>query len=296
MLLALKKSLIFILHFCLQMTNLGIWGVLIFVFGLIRFALPFKPIQNSLLSLMHWCYFSFSVISVGFIKLFNKVKFTINIDQTLSKQKWYLIMANHISYLDIIILINLCAKHTSAPKFFLKQELIWLPFVGLAAWAMDMPFMRRYSREYIEKHPHKKGKDIETTRQSCQKFIDRPTSVINFVEGTRFTEQKAQKRKSPFSHLLRPKAGGIAFTLASMGEQFSNLLDVTICYSKAKRPLLNMLNGTMTEIIIDVKVLPMSDSLVGNYFEDEQFKMSFQQWLNQLWVDKNELIKLWMKN
>jgi 1-acyl-sn-glycerol-3-phosphate acyltransferase len=278
------------------MTNLGFWGLSIVCFGVVRLIIPIKIVRSVLLKVMHFFYFSFSVISVGFIKFFNKVKLEVKVDKELSKQKWYLIIANHSSYLDIILLIRFCAEHTSPPKFFLKKELIWLPFVGIAAWALDMPFMRRYSQEFIAKNPHLKGKDIETTRKSCKKFVDSPTSVINFVEGTRFTSDKAVQRNSPFSHLLRPKAGGIAFTLAAMGEQFNNLLDITIAYPEnSGHPMREMLGGELTHIVIDVSVLPVSNEAIGDYFNDQSFREKFQGWLNDLWVIKNKRMKAWME-
>lgn len=293
---SLKSYLIFPIHFVLQMTNLGLWGMLILCFGIIRFIIPIKLVSKALLKLMHFFYFTFSIIAVGMIKFFNDVNVEVKVDETLSKQKWYLIIANHISYLDIILLIRFCAEHTSPPKFFLKKELIWLPFVGLAAWALDMPFMRRYTQDFIAKNPHLKGKDIETTRQSCAKFIDSPTSVINFVEGTRFSPMKAQVRKSPFSHLLRPKAGGIAFTLAAMGEQFSNVLDITLAYPEnTGHPMRDMLSGEMTHIVIDVCVQPVSEEIIGDYFNNAGFRDEFQVWLNALWTNKNERMKKLMK-
>jgi 1-acyl-sn-glycerol-3-phosphate acyltransferase len=294
---SLKAYFIFPLHFVLQMTNLGFWGLSIVFFGIVRLIIPIKIVRSELLKVMHFFYFSFSVISVGFIKFFNNVKVEVKIDETLSKQKWYLIIANHSSYLDIILLIRFCAEHTSPPKFFLKKELIWLPFVGIAAWALDMPFMRRYSQEFVAKNPHLKGKDIETTRKSCKKFVHSPTSVINFVEGTRFTPDKAEQRQSPFSHLLRPKAGGIAFTLAAMGEQFNNLLDITLAYpNNLGHPMREMLSGKLTHIVIDVSVLPISDEAIGDYFNNPSFRGNFQEWLNALWVNKNKRMKAWMKD
>lgn len=245
---------------------------------------------------MHRLYSAFAILSVALIKIFNRIEITIDIDKALSKQKWYLITANHISYLDIILLIDFCAPRIPPPKFFLKKELIWLPFVGLCAWAMDMPFMRRYSKAFLAKNPHLKGKDIETTRKSCEKFVDTPTTVINFVEGTRYTPEKHQKSASTFSHLLRPKAGGIAFTLAAMGELFSNILDITIAYPKTKHPMMDMLSGCMTTIVIEVKTLKVNNELIGDYFENEHFRDKFQIWLNQLWKRKNERLALLMQN
>ena len=275
---------------------MGFWGGLIIIFGLIRFLIPIKQISSVLLDIMHRLYFSFSILSVTMIKVFNRVDMQIDIDQPLSKQKWYLITANHVSYLDIILLIDFCAPRIPPPKFFLKKELIWTPFVGLAAWAMDMPFMQRYSKSYIEKHPHLKGKDIETTRKSCEKFIDRPTTVINFVEGTRFTLKKHRQRKSPYTHLLRPKAGGIAFTLTAMGELFSNILDITIAYPNSTHPMMDMLSGRMTNIIIDVKSVELSEDVIGDYFNDPSFQERFQQWINRLWEAKNARMRKWMTN
>ncbi|MFT6270341.1 MAG: 1-acyl-sn-glycerol-3-phosphate acyltransferase [Alphaproteobacteria bacterium] len=290
----LRAFLIFPVHLTLQLTNMGFWGGSIFLFGLIRFAFPFKRLSNLMLDIMHRLYSTFAIISVAMIKIFNRIEIRIDIDEPLSKQKWYLITANHISYLDIILLIDFCAPRIPPPKFFVKKQVIWLPFVGLAAWALDMPFMRRYTQSYLAKKPHLKGKDIETTRKSCEKFIDRPTTVINFVEGTRFTKQKHALHNSPFSHLLRPKAGGIAFTLTAMGELFSNILDITIAYPNSKHPMMDMLSGRMTRIAIEVKTLEVSNDLIGNYFENRTFQESFQRWINKLWQDKNERMKKWM--
>lgn len=292
----IKALLIFIVHFCCQMTNLGILSVIVFVIGCLRFLLPVPALSRLILHFMHKLYFVFAINSVALIKFFNSVEIDINIDQTLSKQKWYLITANHLSYLDIILLIEFCAKRIPPPKFFLKKELIWLPFVGIAAWAMDMPFMRRYSKEFVEKNPHLKGKDIETTRESCKKYKDFPTTVINFVEGTRFTPSKKISRKSPFEYLLRPKAGGIAFTLSAMGELFSNILDITLIYPNSKSPMVDMLSGNMKHIIIDVKTLEVSDQVIGDYFNDESFKTHFQTWLNGLWQAKDKRISQRLKS
>ncbi|WP_395341481.1 acyltransferase [Ningiella sp. W23] len=289
-----RSIIVFPIHLFFQLSNLAFWGILVILFGLIKLILPFDAAQKALLSIMHRLYFSFGIFSVALIKAFNRIEIRIEIDEALSKQKWYLITANHVSYLDIILLIDFCAPRIAPPKFFLKKELIWLPFVGLAAWALEMPFMRRYSQQFLTQHPELKGKDIETTKHYCQRYVNKPTTVINFVEGTRFTKDKHAKRKSPFSHLMRPKAGGIAFTLSAMGDLFSNVLDITIAYPDSQHPMMDMLCGRMTKIIIDVTTLPVTNELVGDYFNDESFRQGFQTWLNQLWQRKNDRMRAWM--
>ncbi|MFQ3235907.1 MAG: 1-acyl-sn-glycerol-3-phosphate acyltransferase [Paraglaciecola sp.] len=291
MLNCLPSVIIFPLHLLLQMLNLSLWALLILIFGLLKLLLPFAPLTRSINTLLNAMLFTFSVLSVRLIRLFNRVELDYQIDGALSKEAWYLMLPNHLSWLDIILLTDFAEGYIPAPKFFLKKGLIWLPFVGVAAWALDMPFMQRYSRDFLRKYPHLQGKDIQTTRKSCEKFRQRPTTVINFVEGSRYTKQKHQRCQSPFNYLLPPKAGGIAFTLAAMGELFTSILDVTLLYPQNDAsPMIEMLGGKLKKVIIRVKVLPIDQNIIGDYFNDEAFKRRFQLWLNTHWLDKDSLL------
>ncbi|MFT4994258.1 MAG: 1-acyl-sn-glycerol-3-phosphate acyltransferase [Paraglaciecola sp.] len=292
MLSFLPGCIMFPLHLTLQMLNLSFWALLIILLGLLKLALPITAITKLINFLLNHMLCAFGTMSVALLKLTNNITLDYQVDGELSKRAWYLLMSNHLSWLDIILLTEFAVGRIPAPKFFLKKELIWLPFVGLGAWALDMPFMQRYSGAFLKSNPHLKGKDIETTRKSCDKFRQLPTTVINFVEGSRYTSEKHRLLASPFERLLRPKAGGIAFTLASMGELFTNILDVTILYPEnTGSPMLNMLAGRLTRVVIRVKVLPIDEHIMGDYFNDEHFKSTFQAWLNELWLDKDKLIQ-----
>lgn len=287
----MPSFIIYPIHFILQITNLGLWASLLTMFGIIKFLLPFKAVTRFINPIMSIAFSAFGLISVALIKFFNTTTWSYSINGELSKDDWYLMMPNHLSYLDIILLIEFAAKRIPSPKFFLKKELIWMPGVGVAAWALDMPFMQRYSRQFVEKKPHLKGKDIDTTRMSCLKFKNTPTTVINFVEGSRCTPEKQKLKTSPYKHLLPPKAGGIAFTLAAMGEQFTNILDVTIQYpTNQLHPMNDMLAGKLKKVVIHIDVIPISEDVIGDYFNDEEFRSRFQAWLNQIWHRKDELI------
>jgi 1-acyl-sn-glycerol-3-phosphate acyltransferase len=284
----LKAACIFVPHFCLQMTNLAIWALLVFILGMVKLLLPNKFLQRFLLNIMHCFYLVFGRISVLLIKLFNNVSISHRVHGTLSQNEWYLLLSNHLSYLDIILLIDFSANRIPVPKFFLKKELIWLPFVGIAAWALDMPFMKRYSKAFLLKHPHLKGKDIETTKKSCEKYKHKPTTVINFVEGTRFTQTKHKNKQSPYAALLPPKAGGVAFSLAAMGDLFTHILDITLVYpDNDTHPMLEMLCGDMKTIIIDVSLVSLPDKIDGDYANDESYRRYIQNWLNSLWKNKD---------
>lgn len=202
-----------------------------------------------------------------------------------------MLISNHLSGFDIAAQTYLLRNHIPMLKFFLKKELIYVPIMGLGCWALDMPFMDRTSPAKLKKNPKLKGKDLDTTRRACEKFKNMPTSIINYVEGSRFTEDKRQRQDSPYRHLLRPKAGGIAFTLSAMGEQFTNLLDVTVVYPDAPDDVLfGVMNGKVRKIIVRVRALPVPQVDATRYFSESEYRVEFQRWLNQVWAEKDDQI------
>ncbi|MDF2180293.1 acyltransferase [Aliiglaciecola sp. CAU 1673] len=286
----------FPLHVILQILNLALWGTLIILMGIPKLLLPFPPLTRMFNQLLNFFMGAFAFCSVSLINIFNRVEWDYQVEGELKQDGWYLMMANHISWLDIILLMRFAGGRIPATKFFIKQELIWMPFVGLGAWALDMPFMRRYSAEFLARNPHLRGKDIETTKRSCEKFRTIPTSVINFVEGTRYTEQKHAKHSSPYQYLLKPKAGGVAFTLATMGNLFSDIIDMTLLYPhNREHVMLDVLSGRLTKVVLHARVLPVQQELIGDYHADESFRERFQQWVNQLWAHKDNYIRRLME-
>jgi 1-acyl-sn-glycerol-3-phosphate acyltransferase len=204
---------------------------------------------------------------------------------------WYLVIANHQTWVDIVILQATLNRRLPFLKFFIKQELIWFPLLGIAWWAMDMPFMKRYSPSHLAKHPHLKGKDMETTRRACEKFRDTPTSILNFIEGTRFSAQKRDERKSPYENLLQPRSGGLAIALSSMGELFTSIVDVTLVYPNGATSFWHMCCGSDVNVIIDVRERKLENWLVeGDYEADREFRRKLHAWLKEIWTEKDELI------
>jgi 1-acyl-sn-glycerol-3-phosphate acyltransferase len=215
--------------------------------------------------------------------------------EKLTRNDWYLVIANHQSWVDILVLQRIFNRKIPFLKFFLKKELIYVPILGLAWWALDFPFMRRYSKSFIAKNPHLKGKDMETTRKACEKFRYKPVSIMNFVEGTRFTQAKHDRQLSPFTHLLKPKAGGAAFVLSAMGEQLHKLIDVTIDYPDGVPSFWDFVSGKVKEIRVSIEVTPIKDIIEGGYFsqayfDDPAVRSRFQGYLNDRWAKKDALL------
>ena len=209
----------------------------------------------------------------------------------LNPRSWYLVTANHQSWVDILVLQHLLNRRIPLLKFFLKQQLIWVPVMGLAWWALDFPFMRRHSEAYLQKHPEMRGRDQATTRRACEKFALVPTSVMNFLEGTRFTAVKHARQQSPYRHLLKPKTGGMAVALDAMGDKFQAVLDVTIVYPDGIPSFWQFLCGRVPSVVVRGNALPVPADLVGaDYGGDAAVRQAFQQWVHPLWLAKDARI------
>ncbi|MDH4548742.1 acyltransferase [Pseudomonas sp. BN607] len=262
------------------------------VFALLKLVLPGRGRDYASWAVM-WVAETWSEIDKAIFALCIPTQWDIRGVENLRKDTSYLAVSNHQTWVDIPALIESLNRRTPFFKFFLKKELIWVPLLGLAWWGLDYPFMKRYSKAFLEKHPELKGKDLEITKAACELFKRQPVTVVNYLEGTRFTEAKRQHQQSPYRYLLKPKAGGVAFVLAALGEQLDALLDVTIVYPGNKAPgFWALLNGSISRVIIDIQVRELDPALwVGDYENDPEFRQMVQAWVNQLWVEKDQRIE-----
>ena len=286
----LRESAMGLLSLSLYFLNTIFWAVPIYTVAILKFLIKNESWRRQCTTLL-------TRMSLGWIGVNNfnaGLKRNIHWDvkgvEGLNPNDWYLVLSNHQTWVDILVLQKVFNRRIPFLRFFLKKELIWVPILGLAWWALDFPFMKRYSEAFLKKHPHLKGKDLETTRKACEKFKTLPISIMNFVEGTRFTQKKHDQQHSPFTNLLKPKAGGMAFVLSAMGSYFNAILNVTIAYPQENKSFWAFICGRLTEIIVCVEVLPLEEKLLGNYSEDAEFRERFQNWINKLWTDKDRLL------
>ncbi|MGO0630744.1 acyltransferase [Pseudomonas sp. SAR267] len=262
------------------------------VFALLKLVLPGRGRDYASWAVM-WVAETWSEIDKAIFALCIPTQWDIRGVENLRKDTSYLAVSNHQTWVDIPALIESLNRRTPFFKFFLKKELIWVPLLGLAWWGLDYPFMKRYSKAFLEKHPELKGKDLEITKAACELFKRQPVTVVNYLEGTRFTEAKHREQQSPYRYLLKPKAGGVAFVLAALGEQLDALLDVTIVYPGNKAPgFWDLLNGSISRVIIDIQVRELDPALWdGDYENDPAFRQTVQAWVNQLWLEKDQRIE-----
>jgi 1-acyl-sn-glycerol-3-phosphate acyltransferase len=227
--------------------------------------------------------------------LVHPMQWDLQIEGELDPSRNYLVVSNHQSWADILILFVALHGHMPFLRFFLKDPLKYIPIIGQVCWAMEFPFMKRHSKEALAKNPGLRNEDLETTRRKCEVYKRQPVALVNFLEGTRFTEAKRAAKGSPFIHLLKPKSAGLAFTLNAMGEQFAGLVDITVVYASPRKPgrslLWSWLCGEQGNARIHMAVRPVPAELMhGDYERDAAFRSAFHRWVGALWADKDARI------
>jgi 1-acyl-sn-glycerol-3-phosphate acyltransferase len=272
------------------------WPLLVFVFSLLKFMLPLASLRRLSDRILPWLAENWINCNSAWMRLTQKTKWDVQGLTGLNYNGWYLIISNHQSWVDIFVMQHLLNRRIPLMKFFLKRELIWVPVMGIAWWALDFPFVRRYSVQYLKNHPGQRENDFAMTRIACEKFSHNPTSIMNFLEGTRFTKEKHERQQSPYRYLLRPKAGGMALSLNVLGDKFDSLLNVTIVYPDGVPTFWEFLCGKVKSVIVRIGQAKMPQELLhGDYEGDQAFRAAFQQWVQQLWQEKDLQIQAWMK-
>jgi 1-acyl-sn-glycerol-3-phosphate acyltransferase len=270
--------------------NLLFWVIPLYAVALLRL-LPFEPLRKRCTRLLvklaeNWI--SGNQLILNFSQ---DIRWEVEGVEALPRHDWYLVICNHQSWVDILVLQGVFNRRIPFLKFFLKRQLIRVPLLGLAWWALDFPFMQRHSRHYLERHPEARSRDLEVTRRACEHFSRIPTSIMNFVEGTRFSPAKHSSQGSPYRHLLRPRAGGTAYVLAAMGDILHRILDVTIAYPGRVPSFWDLCCGRMRRVMVRVSVREIPGwTRHGDYHGDAEFRSRLQAWFGALWEEKDRQI------
>ncbi|MGH8442361.1 MAG: acetyltransferase [Nevskiaceae bacterium] len=276
--LLLPPTLVGLLAGVVLILSVTATGISFIPFILLKLAVPIPAFQRACKDVMFAIARQWAAFNRLVYRLMYPISWEIDVRGTFDPHRSYLLIGNHQSWIDILLVYDQFTRRTPPLCFFLKRELLWMPVIGWACWGLDFPFMSRRSHRA----------DLAATRRFCERFRDHPVTVVNFSEGTRFSEAKRVARNSPYRHLLRPKAGGMALTLDAMGEQFAGVIDVTIAYRPSRHPpVWSFLVGEQTDLAIRIDVLPVPQELLGGDYSDPGVRERFQVWLNALWTRKD---------
>ncbi len=280
-----------VIAFAALVLNTLFWCALLLALSLVKLVLPFAVIRRAIDPALNAIATAWIACNSGWMRLTQNTHWTISGVDALRYEGWYLVNCNHQSWVDIFVLQHAMNRRIPLLKFFLKQELIYVPVIGLAWWALDFPFMKRHDRAALRKNPDLRNQDRESTRRSCAKFSLVPTSVMNFAEGTRFTSDKHAAQHSTYKHLLKPKSGALALALNAMGEKFGSLVDATIVYPDGVPSFWDFLCGRTRRIVLEVQQVPIPAGFAeGDYEGDPRFRSHFHRWLATLWKQKDQRI------
>lgn len=288
MLFSTLKGLISLIYLALitMIFSLGLY-----VMAILRLLTPIPAWKVPLQKACDWFPEAWISGHLALARYWLNVKWDIEIPSNLSMDEWVIVVSNHQTWVDPFAVHAALHKKVPFLKFFCKQDVIFIPFVNFACYALGCPMLKRYSKEQIAKNPALRNRDIETTLRSCERLRAYPSGVNNFLEGTRWTPKKYQKSHSPFKHLLPVKTGGVAYALQALQDKVSRILDVSILYPTRTISFWDYLCGRVKDIQVVVKEYPIPLSLKnGNYAESEAYRNQFKAFLNHIWEEKDQLI------
>jgi len=265
-------------------------------FAVFKFLAPTEAIRDRLRVFLASIAELWISINNAILTLYSNTKWDIEVPPNLDRQGCYFISCNHQSWVDIIVLQRCFNRRLPFFRFFIKSQLFWVPFLGLAWWALDMPFMRRDSKQKLALNPARKGHDLENARRACEKFRNIPVSIMNFPEGTRFSTEKRDRKKLPYRNLLLPRIGGIGQVFYALGDELDAMMDVTVVYPQSRLAgeaptFWQLVSGQIPKIIVRAEQREIPGHLRGrNFRTDREFRRELEHWVNQLWLEKDKTI------
>lgn len=284
------ENIIGIASITILVLNTFILSCLLIPLGIIKFFLPITTLK---------VLFTKFIIKVGELWIFtNKIwvkalhnpKWQIIGKENIKSNGWTIATSNHQSFADIFLLQDITNRKMPMLKFFMKYVLIYVPVIGLSWWALDMPFLKRYTKKQLEENPELSGKDIREMKRALKHYALYPVTVFSFAEGTRFTIKKNLHQKSPFKNLLNPKEGGLA-TALSLVNEIDSLIDFTIKFDTKKRSFWDYLCGRMNSVKVIIRDIKIPEKFLNtNILEDKILRSEFKDWLHNIWNEKDTLV------
>ena len=281
---------IFVFLFVLNTT---FHGTLVSLCAPIKFLIPLSSWRSFWCRVSYWISGGFIITNNFLLKVFYLIEWDIEGLGNLRTDGTYLVICNHLSLLDIPVAQGIFLKQIPFLLFFIKQQLLWIPFLGQALWALEYPTMKRYSKETLKIHPELRGKDLETAKLSCEKLRGHPVTILNYAEGTRFTREKHARTKSSFINLLKPRAGGIHTVLISLGDEITSILNVTLVYPGHSSPnFSDLLFGRVHKIVVRIESLKLGEGVVPSLetIRGKGGSLAVRNCLNELWEAKDKFI------
>lgn len=140
-----------------------------------------------------------------------------------------LVLCNHRSWCDVLVVQSLIAKKGPVITFLTKRELAFVPVFGIIVWAFRFPLLKRRARG-SQSEAARRESDRQRILTACAAVRQAPAAILTFAEGTRFSPEKHRLTHSPHRHLLPPRPGGFNAIYDSLADTGALVVDLTLDY------------------------------------------------------------------
>lgn len=215
------------------------------------------------------------------------ISFELDIKGDFRKDGWYIIVANHVSWADTFCVLGLVGLKVPLVRMFMKSAFRWVPFMGQAAILMNMPIVKSFSVADMRKTPGFRKRYVSDLVASCKVLSNRPSSLLVYPEGGRYTTKTSKNKKGQFSFLLAPSHLAVELAAQVYSKNSPRLVDVSIAYEGdlQKVNLWRVFTGKVSRIAIKIREHPISEDLLT-----EGSKVLWSKRLFELWEEKDRFI------
>ena len=193
------------------------------------------------------------------------------------------LVANHQQMADIthLMFLALSKQRLGDMKWFAKDEIKYVPFLGWAMVLIDSVFVKRdWTRDRAS---------IEETFAGFLRY-DVPMWLMTFPEGTRSSPKKlAQSQayarehgRTPLEHVQLPRTKGFVASVAGLRKHLDAVYDVTIGYPNGVPSLWQYARGLSRLAHLHVRRFPIQDLP-----EDDE---ALSDWLHDRFAEKDRLL------
>lgn len=283
--------------FLLLASNTLFVFILLYPIGLIKKYIASKSLQITCLKCLHSLGNLWISINYLIVKLISGIKWNVhglNKLSHLNKDSWYMLVSNHQSWNDILVLQFLLKKNLPFQKYLVKEKMRKFPVMGFVWEAIDCPFLKRKSLKTDNNdYENNAQNDLDLIKDMCNKFKLAPATIGSFIEGTRFTFQKHKELKSNYKNLLNPKCGGLAAILHGMKDEINYIIDVSLCYKPRLFSFWDLFAGNINQVTAYINVIEIP-AWLKQYFDSNspysEYKHEFETWMHEIWHNKDKLI------
>ncbi|MYD46689.1 MAG: hypothetical protein F4W92_10075 [Gammaproteobacteria bacterium] len=274
---ALRGVVSFAILFCYTLVGC----VTVYVLALAQFLCPVPSWRKQIRGANDGVVTAWVFLNEKMCQLLRWIRIELTLPDTLpTRKEWWIIASNHQSWADIVILEIVFRTLAPPIKFFTKRELIWVPFLGFGLWLLRFPYVRRGKREKGQSRQQAQQKNRQELKRAAQQFHERPISLLLFLEGTRYTPIKHTQQRPLYQHLLRPKLGGLAFSLEALDGEVDRIVNVTVNYEGAVPGFWQFLCGRCRQVTVRVETIPLTAS----------FNQNLKKEVLKLWERKDRVL------